>query len=74
MVVQFTEMHRTGLNWLTVTVKQKFYCGHSTFGTHKWKCQVGRCEPGVLSQVRHSYMSVCRLCSALEEKYRLCVS
>lgn len=40
MVVQFTEMHRNGLTWLRGTVKQNFYFGHGTLGTHKWKCQV----------------------------------
>lgn len=73
MVVQFTEMHRNGLNWLRVTVKQEFYFGQGTFGTHEGKCQVGRCEPGALLKV--SYVSARTVHRASRvEQYRLCVS
>lgn len=41
IVVQFTESDRNGLNWLRMTVKQKFSLGMvSKLGTHKWQCEV----------------------------------
>lgn len=55
MVAQFTEMDRCGLNWLRVTETRGFWWGHGKCGTHKWKCQVGKRESGVLRKIRSSH-------------------